>query len=160
MRCFSLYLRIDIVVKSELMGVRFSIELVVVRDWTSLWLESNYMLFICSFNRLRIIHWCFRSKWKSCMTMNYSLNFKVLHIFYEGNKCVHRLASLGVESNDKNLFGLKFFSTCISQDFLRNKFGLYQTIDFFNYMGFCLISLFLYFVFFFFYVHIFRKSDS
>jgi len=55
--------------------------------------------------------------------MSKCLTFKVSHIVREGNKCVHSLASMGVDLK-QDFSWYENIPDCISHDFFRNKFGL------------------------------------
>lgn len=78
---------------------------------------------VTSFTSPNIVPWCYRSRWKHCIAMSKCLTFKVSHIVREGNKCVHSLASMGVDLK-QDFSWYENIPDCISHDFFRNKFGL------------------------------------
>lgn len=53
---------------------------------------------VAALKNTSIVLWSFRVRWTCCAAMNKVINFKVSHIFREGDKCVDRLSSLGIDS--------------------------------------------------------------
>jgi len=76
-----------------------------------------------AFQNPSMVPWSIWGRWKCCLAMCNILNFEVSHIFREGNRCIHRLANLGVESKIEFVC-LDALPSCVGFHFFRNKFGL------------------------------------
>ena len=94
---FAFHLGMAFAFESELMGVIKAIDFAVLHNWTSIWLESDstYVVYLLS-NWSTKVPWSLRSRWIRCLKIIESINFRVSHIFREGNKVADDLSKFAV----------------------------------------------------------------
>ena len=94
---FAFHLGMAFAFESELMGVIKAIDFAVLYNWTSIWLESDstYVVYLLT-NRFRKVPWSLKSRWIRCLQTIDSINFRVSHIFREGNRVADDLSKFAV----------------------------------------------------------------
>ena len=98
-------------------------ELAWSKGFRRIWLECDSFLFCQTFNSFNLIRWSFRGRCRKCIKICKEIEFKVSHIFREGNHCTDKLASLGLE----NKLGFKCYDdllVVIKLDFFYNRYQL------------------------------------
>lgn len=79
------------------LGAMYSIELVKAKGWSNLRLECDSQLVVAAFSSPNIYSsWKHLNRWSNCIYITKSMDFKVSHIYKEGNTCVDSLASYGL----------------------------------------------------------------
>jgi len=106
----------------ELTAAMLAIEIVVEKNWSTLWLEKDSQPMVLAFKSISVVPWKVRNRWLNCLNACRSMNFTVTHIFREGNHYADRLASIGFNSH-KFIWWNDVHSE-IKEDFARNKLGL------------------------------------
>lgn len=99
-----------------------AIEVAYERGWHRLWLGIDSSLVIQVFSNPQIVPWRLGNKWKSCLIITSTMQFKVSHIYREGSSCADKLASHGVLSKCFSWWDL--VPDFIRIDFYHNRLGL------------------------------------
>lgn len=80
------------------------------------------MLVVEAFQSLHIVPWSYRTRWKNCMHLCHQMQYRVSHIYQEGNNCADKLASFSLSNRSYPWWDLiPYF---IRVDFFRNRLGL------------------------------------
>lgn len=120
--CFATNLGITNSLHAKLIGPMMAIEHASVQGWSNFWLESDSQLAVATFHCHDLVPWKLKTRWLNCLALTRNMNFKVSHIFREGNCCADRLANHGL-----SILGCKWWDTIppfLSEPFFRNQFGL------------------------------------
>lgn len=120
--CFDSYIGITNSFVAELEGAMLAIEIAHNEGWNHLWLECESLLVVSAFSSFNLVPWKIRNRWRNCMHLCNSMNFRVSHIYKEGNSCAYRLAAYGIYSQCFTWWDL--IPDFISEDFFRNRWGL------------------------------------
>lgn len=120
--CFSKYLGLSFALHAELMAAMIAIEAAFERGWIRLWLECDSQLVVQAFSSPSIVPWHLRTRWKNCLEMISKMQFRVSHVFREGNTCADKLADFGVKN--QGYFWWDLPPIFITEELLRNKLGL------------------------------------
>lgn len=107
---------------AELYAVMSSIRIAAARGWKKLSMECDSSLVIQAFSNPEIVPWKIKIKWKNCIIVASSFDFKVTHIYREGNHCADKLASFGVASRCFTWWDL--IPSFIRDDFDRDRWSL------------------------------------
>ncbi|XP_024155999.1 uncharacterized protein LOC112163979 [Rosa chinensis] len=83
------------VIEVELLAVIEAIQIAKARQWNNLWLETDSALVIHYFNSPLLIPWNLRVAWLNCLQTVKHFNFRISHVYREGNGVADRLASYG-----------------------------------------------------------------
>lgn len=75
-----------------------------------------------AFSSFNLVPWKIRNRWRNCVHLCQSMNFRVSHIYREGNNCADKLATFGITSQCFSWWDL--VSSFISEDFIHNRIGL------------------------------------
>jgi len=95
---FSFFLGVQKSLYVEVMRVILAIKLAWSKDFRRIWLEYDSSLLCESFSSFNLISWSLRGRWRKCIKLCQEIEFRVSHIFREGNHYTHKLASLGLEN--------------------------------------------------------------
>jgi len=80
------------------MGAILGIELAWSKGFRRIWLECDSSLLYQAFSSFNLIPWSLRGRWRKCIKICKEIDFKVSHIFYEGNHCADKLVALRIEN--------------------------------------------------------------
>lgn len=75
------------------MAAILAIEKSVHFKWIHFWLETDFMLLLHAFSHPLRVHWSLYTHWMNCKKPTNNLNFRITHIYCEGNACANKLAS-------------------------------------------------------------------
>ena len=82
---------------AELSATVYAIEIASEKGWKNLWLECDSLWAVTLFRKLsHDVPWKLLHKWINCLHLISHMNFKVSHIFREGNQVADCLAKYGV----------------------------------------------------------------
>jgi len=95
---FSYFLGLQKFLYAKIMRVILAIELVWSKDFRRIWLKCDSFLLYQAFSLFNLIPWFLRGRWRKCIKICKEIEFKVSHIFCEGNHCADKLASLGLKN--------------------------------------------------------------
>ncbi|CAJ2674874.1 unnamed protein product [Trifolium pratense] len=98
--CFSLYLGIQSSLFAEAIAAMHAIEIAHQNHWHNFWLECDSKLVVDAFNNHHIIPWKLRNRWYNCIYFCSLMNFRISHIFREGNCCADKLANFSLTSRE------------------------------------------------------------
>ncbi|XP_019423031.1 PREDICTED: uncharacterized protein LOC109332502 [Lupinus angustifolius] len=98
MLAFSNYTSIQSAIFAELHGAMHAVAIAANRDWCNLWLECDSTLVIDIFNGTSLPPWQLLPLWLKCKNDMLSFNFRISHIYREGNQCADLLANHGLHS--------------------------------------------------------------
>ncbi|XP_019430034.1 PREDICTED: uncharacterized protein LOC109337509 [Lupinus angustifolius] len=95
---FANYLGIQNALYAELHSAIKAVDLACKNGWVRLWLECDSMLLLDIFNGKSKPPWNLTNEWLKCNQKIQLLDFRISHIYREGNSCADKLASFGLES--------------------------------------------------------------
>jgi len=95
---FSSFLGIQKSLYVEVMGAILAIEFAWSKGFRRIWLECDFSLLCQAFSSFNLILWSLRGRWRKCIKICKEIEFKVSHIFSDGNHCADKLASLDLEN--------------------------------------------------------------
>ncbi|XP_019430046.1 PREDICTED: uncharacterized protein LOC109337520, partial [Lupinus angustifolius] len=107
---------------AEMKSAILVIECAHKKGWNSIWLKCNSSLVVDIFNGKSKVPWKLQARWTICKIHLSSMNFKVSHIYREGNACADSLAKFGISSNTYTWWNS--IPTFIHSHFYRNWLGL------------------------------------
>lgn len=81
------------------MVVVLAIERAIFYNWKHFWLETDSTLVLHAFSHPKSVHWSIYNRWMNCINHINHINFRISHIYREGNVCVAKLASFGAQSS-------------------------------------------------------------
>ncbi|OVA20858.1 Ribonuclease H domain [Macleaya cordata] len=81
---------------AELIGAILTIAITWSNGWTNLWLQCDSSMVMQAFANSKIIPWHLRNLWLNCKTRLLEMNFRVSHIFREGNCAADKVANMGL----------------------------------------------------------------
>jgi len=81
----------------EVMCVIIAIEYVQLKSFEKFWLECDFSFLCEAFSYAHIIPWILKCGWCKCIRICDAKDFKVIHIFRNGNNCAKRLNNLGMK---------------------------------------------------------------
>ena len=79
------------------MVVVLAIERAIFYNWKHFWLETDSTLVLHAFSHPKSVHWSIYNRWMNCINHINHINFRISHIYREGNVCVAKLASFGAQ---------------------------------------------------------------
>ncbi|CAJ2641811.1 unnamed protein product [Trifolium pratense] len=120
--CFSLYLGIQSSLFAEAIAAMHAIEIAHQNHWHNFWLECDSKLVVDAFNNHHIIPWKLRNRWYNCIYFCSLMNFRISHIFREGNCCADKLANFSLTSREDHWWDN--VPSFIGDDFFRNRTAL------------------------------------
>ena len=96
--CFIHHMGRGVAFEAELLAAIMGIEMAHAQGWTRLWLEtdSTYVWGLLQ-QRSLTVPWRFRNRWLSALSLIQDMDFRVSHIYREGNSVADALASLPLE---------------------------------------------------------------
>ncbi|KAF1860066.1 hypothetical protein Lal_00027917 [Lupinus albus] len=100
--CFVNYLGIQNSLYAELFPTFLAIKVAYAKGWHVIWMECDSTWVVDFFQGKNKISWRLSNLWDHCSGLLSLMNFKVSHIFRDGNACVDRLASFGLNSRMDN----------------------------------------------------------
>lgn len=71
--------------QGEILGVTNAIEIAFDKGWNNLWLECGSQLVAMVVKDSSIVTWKFGNKWRNHLVKASNMNFRVTHIFREGD---------------------------------------------------------------------------
>lgn len=89
--CFASNLGILNSFSAELNAAMYAIEIASNSGWCRLWLESDFELVVKAFTSKDLVPGKLQNRWLNCMQLVEQMNFRVSHIFHEGNICADKL---------------------------------------------------------------------
>jgi len=89
---FTAFLGIHTTLYVEIIGVILTIEHAQFSFFSKLWLENDYSLLCQSFSSTVVVSWSLGNGWIMYMQFFSNIDFKVSHIFREGNHWTYKLA--------------------------------------------------------------------
>ena len=97
---FSFNLGCDFAYVAELSAAIYALEIAWNKGWHTLWLEcdSIWVVQLLS-SKSKTVPWKIKHRWLRCLTYISRMNFKVSHIYREGNSVADSLAKHGVSSS-------------------------------------------------------------
>jgi len=113
-----LHIGLSDVFTTEVQGVVKALKIALDRGWSSLWLESDSSLVVASFQQPLLVPWRLRNQWEYCLLRIRNMQFKVTHIYHEGNACADKLANFGV--HHQNFTWWEVVPNFIREDYVRN----------------------------------------
>ncbi|XP_019435871.1 PREDICTED: uncharacterized protein LOC109342316 [Lupinus angustifolius] len=96
--CFAIYMNIQDSLYAELFASILAIAMAKWKGWSVVWLECDSSMVVDIFKGKFQVPWKLRNSWSKCCRILNVLNFRVYHIYREGNTCVDKLASFRVNS--------------------------------------------------------------
>ena len=99
------------------------IELAWSKDFRCIWLECNSSLICQLFSSFNLNPWSLRGRWRKCMRICKEIEFKVSHIFCEGNHYTNKLALLSFE-NKLDFKRYDVLPTVVKLNFFHNRYQL------------------------------------
>ncbi|KAM5575738.1 hypothetical protein ABKV19_014599 [Rosa sericea] len=82
-------------IEAELSAVMEAIKVASERGWQKLWLETDSVLVVHYFKAPQLVPWKLRVAWANCVQCVQLMQFKVSHIYREGNALADKLADFG-----------------------------------------------------------------
>lgn len=95
MGAYSSNLDIPSSIAAEVMAVIKAIQLAWLRDWKHIWLEVDSKVVLSYFHSPSIVPWQLKVEWENCLHLLSQMQFKVSHIYREGNHVADALANHG-----------------------------------------------------------------
>jgi len=95
---FSSFLGVRKSLYAEVTGAILAIELAWSKGFRRIWLACDSSLLCQSFSSFNLIPWSLRGRWRKYIKICKEIEFKVSHIFREGNHYANKLASLSLEN--------------------------------------------------------------
>ncbi|XP_019451753.1 PREDICTED: uncharacterized protein LOC109353847 [Lupinus angustifolius] len=119
---FANFLNVHNAIHAELHSAMKAVDIAFKKGWHNLWLESDSMLVLDIFSGNSKAPWKLSNDWQICKSKIAQMNFKISHIYREGNVCADKLASYDISSHTNSIW----FSTppFIIEDFARNRHDL------------------------------------
>ncbi|XP_019460131.1 PREDICTED: uncharacterized protein LOC109359893 [Lupinus angustifolius] len=117
--CMADYYGIEDALFAEFNAALSAILFAISKGWMNLWLECDSTLVVEILNGNHNPPWKLINKWIQCKAKMVGMNFRVSHIYREGNSCADKLANYGINSKVSS----KWMSTpnFIHHEFLRNR---------------------------------------
>ncbi|CAL0322191.1 unnamed protein product [Lupinus luteus] len=135
--CFATYYGIQSSLHAELLTAIIAVQTAKNKGWTHLWLETDSTMVLQIFSNKIQLPWRLRNLWYHCMETLRTLNFRISHLFREGNHCADQLANYGVAT--KLDYWWNSIPSFLSNSFVRNKLLLpsyrllcWDVVSFFN----------------------------
>ncbi|KAF1892304.1 hypothetical protein Lal_00010768 [Lupinus albus] len=100
--CFANYMGIHDSLYAELFLAFFGIKIAYAKGWHVIWLECNSTWVVDFLNGKNKIPWKLSNLWDHCRGLLALMDFKVSHIFREGNTYADKLASFSLNSRVDN----------------------------------------------------------
>lgn len=94
--CFANYFGITDSFTAELYAAIAAINVAIEKGWSKIWMECDSSLVVQAYSNPDIFPLKIRTKWKNCIQLSSSFDFRISHVFREGNHCPDKLASFGV----------------------------------------------------------------
>ncbi|XP_019455087.1 PREDICTED: uncharacterized protein LOC109356210 [Lupinus angustifolius] len=101
---FANFLNVQHAIYAELHSAMHAVDIAFRKDWLNLWLESDSMLVLDIFSGNSNAPWKLSNDWQICKSQISQMNFKISHIFREGNTCADKLASFGISSQTNSIW--------------------------------------------------------
>ncbi|KAG4988622.1 hypothetical protein JHK82_030960 [Glycine max] len=92
-------LHLRLIKQYQTMVVVLAIERAIFYNWKHFWLETDSTLVLHAFSHPKSVHWSIYNRWMNCINHINHINFRISHIYREGNVCVAKLASFGAQSS-------------------------------------------------------------
>jgi hypothetical protein len=100
-----------------------AIEIAFDKQWTRLWIETDYLSVVSTFNRPdRQVAWSLRNRWNNVILKARQMNVIITHIYREGNQVADSLANYGL-----SLTSIVFWEDVplfVRDSFIKNKQGI------------------------------------
>ncbi|XP_019432512.1 PREDICTED: uncharacterized protein LOC109339512 [Lupinus angustifolius] len=119
---FANFLNVQHAIYAELHSAMHAVDIAFRKDWLNLWLESDSMLVLDIFSGNSNAPRKLSNDWKICKSQISQMNFKISHIFREGNTCADKLASFAISSHTNSIWNS--IPTFIIEEFARNRHDL------------------------------------
>lgn len=95
--CFAMSLGTQTSLYAEIMGFILAIELAKVRNWFPLWVETDSTTLMQKVSSISMdVPWKLRVRWRKCLEIVRVAEFKISHIFREGNRVADKMAAIGL----------------------------------------------------------------
>ncbi|CAL0327859.1 unnamed protein product [Lupinus luteus] len=117
--CFATYYGIQSSLHVELLTAIIAVQIAKNKGWTHLWLETDSTTVLQIFTNNLQLPWRLRNIWYQCNETLRILNFRISHIFREGNYCADQLANYRVASKIDSWWNT--IPSFLSNSFARNK---------------------------------------
>jgi ribonuclease HI len=108
---------------AELCGAMRAIEIAFDKQWTRLWIETDSLSVVSTFNRSdRQVAWSLRNRWNNVILKARQMNVIITHIYREGNQVADSLANYGL-----SLTSIVFWDDVplfVRDSFIKNKQGI------------------------------------
>ncbi|XP_019455095.1 PREDICTED: uncharacterized protein LOC109356219 [Lupinus angustifolius] len=119
MGCFASYFHIQNSIYAKLLAVIMAVLIAHDNGWRSIWLECDSKVVVDIFDGSKSVPWRLSNLMNKCNSTLSSMNFKVTHIFRQGNACADKLATYGVSSKVDTWWN--YMPNFLYEDFYRNR---------------------------------------
>ncbi|KAF1876331.1 hypothetical protein Lal_00029679 [Lupinus albus] len=92
------------------------------KGWIRIWLGCDSTLVMDNFNVKTNVPWKLQNYWLTCKTKIALMDFKISHIYREGNNYTNKLASHGMIFRRNCIWNS--MPSLLREDYNRNRFGL------------------------------------
>lgn len=82
-------------IEVEILAVIEAVRVAWNKHWSNLWLETDSSLVVHYFKAPHLVPWRFKTSWANCLHIVRKLNFRVSHVYREGNSVADVLANYG-----------------------------------------------------------------
>jgi len=93
---FSSFLVVQSFMVAEFVGAIIVLEEAQKAGYRQLWLECDSSIVCSPFSSNSLVPWTLRNRWNKGFSFCRGIDYKISHIFREGNHCVDKLTSLGL----------------------------------------------------------------
>ena len=89
-------------IAAEILAVIEAIQLAWVREWHHLWIETDSTLVVHFLSPLpTMVPWLLRTAWANCLLLLEKMDWRVSHIYREGNSLADSFANYGANNIEK-----------------------------------------------------------
>lgn len=82
-------------IDAKVLAVIEAIRVARLRDWLSLWIETDFMLVVNYFHKPTTIPWRLTTRWAKCLHVARQMDVHISHMYREGNSIADKLANYG-----------------------------------------------------------------